>query len=222
MTPPLTPFWDRNPIILEPAIPASALVIWLHGLGADGEDFVTVANSLGLRDVRHILPHAPHRPITVNQGMIMRAWYDIALEGTHWIPSDRDLLDSVAAVDQLIAQQATGLRADKIFLAGFSQGGAVALAAATRHTPHIGGVLALSTYLPLPDQLPPPNTSKLPIFMAHGREDPVIEYSRAEHSREILEAAGYPVSWHEYPMPHSVCPEEIRDMAHWLRQQLNH
>lgn len=214
-------FWDHSPLVLEPTTPVKALIIWLHGLGADGDDFAAVAESLELEGVRHLLPYAPRRPVTVNQGMIMRAWYDIALEGSRWLPNDEELLVSVQAVNHLVDQQlATGLRANKIFLAGFSQGGAVALATGTRHASHLGGVLALSTYLPLIEQLPTAHSPALPIFMAHGRQDPVIDRSHAQRSHQILEAAGYPVTWHEYPIPHSVCLEEIHDMAHWLKPRL--
>ncbi len=211
-------FWDQAPIVLEPSgIPASACVVWLHGLGADGQDFVPVAQAMASNGVRHILPHAPRRPVTLNQGMVMRAWYDIALDGTRWIPNDDDLLASSRAVaDILRAQMAQGMDPWRLFLAGFSQGGAVALACATHEFQQLGGVLALSTYLPMPDTLPSAGTPPLPIFMAHGTDDGVISWERGQRSQLTLQQAGYPVTWHSYPMAHSVCLEEIQDMTDWL------
>ncbi|NDU86205.1 MAG: carboxylesterase [Ferrovum sp.] len=221
-------FWDTPPIVLNPRHPARATVLWLHGLGADGEDFVGVAESLQLADdlsVRHILPHAPRRPVTVNQGLMMRAWYDIALDGPRWVPNDDDLRQSVQAVNLLIDQEiAQGISPEKIFIAGFSQGGAVALTAGTRYASPLGGILALSTYLPLPHELLPPpqsNPRNPDIFMGHGVSDPVIPYARGEASRQSLMNQGYAVEWHSYPMAHSVCLDEIHDMAQWFGARLS-
>lgn len=217
-------FWDHPPLYLEPSgQPAKACIIWLHGLGANGEDFAPVAEALALPYVRHILPHAPQRPVTHNQGRIMRAWYDIALDGEKWLPNDQDLLCSAQAVVRLInTQQAQGIAPEYLFVAGFSQGGAVALAATTRYPSQLGGVLALSTYLPLPDELPDAASKPhaLPIFMAHGKQDPVIEWCRGDQSRRHLEQHGYSVTWHSYPMAHSVCLDEMHDMAQWLGSRL--
>jgi phospholipase/carboxylesterase len=219
-------FWDSPPVVLEPKVPARAALFWLHGLGADGNDFVAVAETLARTHpaIRHILPHAPRRPLTLNQGMVMRAWYDIALEGERWVPNDDDLLISCAAIQHLIENEVQrGLPARNIFIAGFSQGGAIALTTGTRMPVSLGGILALSTYLPLSHELAQrshPANRALPIFMAHGTQDPVIPWTQGNRSRQFLERAGYPVTWHSYPMPHSVCEEEIRDMTAWLAPHL--
>jgi phospholipase/carboxylesterase len=199
-----------------------AAVIWLHGLGADGHDFEAVVPELELAaPVRFVFPHAPVRPVTLNQGMRMRAWYDILQlgggpEDEAGIRASQKLLEEMIA-----AEKRRGMT--QIVLAGFSQGGAIALQTALRHGGPLAGVLALSTYLPLRGALPAEQSAAsraLPIFMAHGEYDDVIPLSRAEQSRQALERLGCKVQWKTYPMPHSVCPEEIGDIGEFLRRVL--
>lgn len=194
-----------------------AAVIWLHGLGADGHDFEPIVPELDLQQpLRFVFPHAPVRPVTVNQGMRMRAWYDIFQFGGG--PEDAvGVHASQALVEDLIKQQQ--LPSDRIVLAGFSQGGAIALHTALRHPERLAGVLALSTYVPLAATLAAERAAAnadLPIFMAHGEYDDIIPLGRAEQSRRLLESLGYPLRWRAYPMPHSVCPEEIADISAFL------
>jgi phospholipase/carboxylesterase len=197
-----------------------AAVIWLHGLGADGHDFEPIVPELGLtKPVRFVFPHAPVRPVTINQGMRMRAWYDIFQFGGG--PEDEaGVRASQELVDQMIAEEKKrGI--GRIVLAGFSQGGALALQAALRQPEPLAGVLALSTYLPLSATLEPersPANREVPIFMGHGQYDDIIPLARAEQSRQILERLGYKVEWHTYPMPHSICPEEIAHISAFLRR----
>lgn len=200
-------------------------IIWLHGLGADGEDFVPVAEEMNLPvPVRYIFPHAPEQPVTINGGYIMRSWYDIVATD---IGSEQDaagVRDSQAEIEKLIAREkARGILSENIFLAGFSQGGAIALHTGLRHAERLGGILALSTYLPLADTLKEEAgsaTKSTPIFMAHGRSDPIVPYALGRSSEEILLQQGYRVEWHEYAMPHSLCQEEIGDIEAWLTQCL--
>ncbi len=205
----------------------TASVIWLHGLGADGHDFVPVVKELQLPDtlpVRFIFPHAPQQPVTINNGMVMRAWYDVSYDGLERRTDDAGVLKSVEAVNDLIAREiARGIPPRRIVLAGFSQGGAVVLTAGTRHPQRLGGILALSTYLPMPDQLATAGSEanrSVPIFMAHGQQDTVIPLRMAEASRAALEAQGYAVAWHTYPMAHSLCMEEVEALSRWLQQHL--
>jgi len=199
-----------------------ASVIWLHGLGADGHDFEPIVPELELdRPVRFVFPHAPVRPVTINQGMRMRAWYDILQfgpgpEDETGVRASQKLLETMIA-----AEKARGI--GKIVLAGFSQGGAIVLQSALRYGERLAGVLALSTYLPLHRTLEAersPANRDAPIFMAHGQYDEIIPLPRAEQSRQLLERLGYKVQWHTYPMPHSVCPEEIADISAFLREIL--
>ncbi|HSU64386.1 MAG TPA: alpha/beta fold hydrolase [Burkholderiales bacterium] len=198
----------------------AASIIWLHGLGADGHDFEPIVPELKLaKPLRFVFPHAPARAVTINQGMRMRAWYDILQFGGG--PEDEaGIRASQRKIEELIAEEKEkGLPAAKIVMAGFSQGGAIALQTALRYPERLAGVLALSTYLPQAASLQSERSSAnqgIPIFMAHGRYDDIIPLPRAEASRKLLEAAGYPVEWHEYPMPHSVCAEEIADIAAFL------
>jgi phospholipase/carboxylesterase len=200
----------------------SAAVIWLHGLGADGHDFEPVVPELGLpaaKPVRFVFPHAPVRPVTINMGMRMRAWYDILQMGGG--PEDEaGIRASQQLLEELIAKEtARGIAHDRIVLAGFSQGGAIVLQTALRQRTKLAGVLALSTYLPLPGKLAgerTPESSAVPIFMAHGQYDGMIGIDRAARSRDALQALGYAVQWREYPMQHSVCPEEIADIGAFL------
>jgi phospholipase/carboxylesterase len=198
----------------------AASIIWLHGLGADGHDFEPIVPELKLaKPVRFVFPHAPARPVTINQGMRMRAWYDILQLGGG-PEDDAGIRASQRMIEELISEEkGKGLPAAKIVMAGFSQGGAIALQTALRYPERFAGVLALSTYLPLAGSLQSersPANQDIPIFMAHGRYDDIIPLRRAEESRRLLEAAGYRVEWHEYPMPHSVCAEEIADIAAFL------
>ena len=199
-----------------------ATVIWLHGLGADGHDFEPIVPELELaKPVRFVFPHAPVRPVTLNQGMRMRAWYDIYQLGGG--PEDEaGIRQSQKLLEELIAE-AQNRGAESIVLAGFSQGGAIALQTALRHPEALSGVLALSTYLPLNATVERERSAAnrdLPVFMAHGLYDDIIPLARAEQSRGILERLGYKVEWHTYPMPHSVCPDEIRHISEFLRRTL--
>ena len=196
-----------------------ATVIWLHGLGADGHDFEPIVPELGLpasNPVRFIFPHAPIRPVTINMGMRMRAWYDILQMGGG-AEDETGIRASQAQLEGLVEREGTrGVPARRIVLAGFSQGGAIVLQTALRHAERLAGVLALSTYLPLSRTLAKERVATnndLPILMAHGTFDPMIPMVRATQSRDALQALGYGVEWHEYPMPHSVCPQEITDIA---------
>jgi len=194
-----------------------AAVIWLHGLGADGHDSEPVVPELELtKPVRFVFPHAPIRPVTINNGMRMRAWYDIYQFGGGR-EDDAGLRASQKLVDEMIAAQ--GLPAQKIVLAGFSQGGAIVLQAGLRHGQRLAGIMALSCYLPIASTVTAERSAanqSVPIFMAHGAYDDVIPIQRAQQSRSVLEKLGYPVEWHEYPMPHSVCAPEIADISAFL------
>lgn len=203
-----------------------AAVIWLHGLGADGRDFEPIVPELRLPQrlsLRFVFPHAPIRPVTLNQGMRMRAWYDILQLGGGR-EDDPGIRASQKSIEDLIAREGTrGIAPGRVVLAGFSQGGAIALQTALRYGERLAGTLALSTYLPLAATLAAernPANHDLPIFMAHGSQDPMIPADRARASRDALAALGYAVEWREYPMQHSVCLEEISDIAAWLTRVL--
>jgi phospholipase/carboxylesterase len=209
-------------IQIETGPKPTAAVIWLHGLGADGHDFEPIVPELRLppsKPVRFIFPNAPVRPVTINNGMRMPAWYDILQMGGG-AEDEAGIRASQSQIEELVSEQKKkGIPANKIALAGFSQGGAIVLQTALRCTERLAGVLALSTYLPLREKLNKERQAAnldVPIYMAHGSFDPMIGIDRAQHSRELLEAQGYKVEWHEYPMPHSVCPEEIGDIAKFL------
>jgi len=203
-----------------------AAVIWLHGLGADGHDFEPVVPELGLPDstpVRFVFPHAPIRPVTINMGMRMRAWYDILQLGGG--PEDEQgIRESQGRLEELVRNEnARGIAPGKIVLAGFSQGGAIVLQTALRYPERLAGVLALSTYLPLAMKLSAERrkeNSDIPIFMAHGSYDPMIPLERATRSRDQLASLGYAVEWREYPMPHSVCAPELADIGAFLLRTL--
>ncbi len=196
-----------------------AAVIWLHGLGADGHDFEPIVPELRLpKPVRFVFPHAPIRPVTINNGMRMRAWYDILQFGGG--PEDEA---GIRASQKLLEELIEAEKGKKVVLAGFSQGGAIVLQTALRHREKLAGVMALSTYLPLAGtvakELSPENRST-PIFMAHGQFDDIIPIARARASRQALEALGCSATWKEYPMPHSVCAEEVADIAEFLSRVL--
>ena len=206
----------------------TAAVIWLHGLGADGHDFEPIVPELGLAAtpaVRFVFPHAPMRAVTINGGAVMRAWYDIVSLGGVRREDDAGVRASQASVEALIARETSrGIPARRLVLAGFSQGGAIALQTGLRHAERLAGIMALSTYLPLASTLMVEGSAAnrdVPIFMAHGRHDGLIPIERATISREALRKAGYDVEWHDYAMEHAVCGEEIDHIAAWLRAVLD-
>ncbi len=214
---------------LETGPGPGASVIWMHGLGADGHDFEPIVPELSLpaSPVRFVFPHAPQRPVTINGGMRMPAWYDIldpSLDPASRREDAQGIRESQAQVEALVARElARGVPASRIVLAGFSQGGAIALHAGLRHAQRLAGIMALSTYLPLQSTLAAEASAAnrdVPVFMAHGLADPVVVPLRATASRDLLRGAGYAVQWHEYPMPHAVCAEEIADIGAWLRAVL--
>ncbi|MDV3238541.1 MAG: carboxylesterase [Gammaproteobacteria bacterium] len=209
-------------LIIEPPVAATASVIWLHGLGADGHDFEPLVPELGQlgRGVRFVLPHAPRRPVTINAGYVMRAWYDIRRTDIAGDTDEDGIRASVAAVGGLIdAEVARGVPPGRIVLAGFSQGGAVVLQAGLTCTLPLAGVMALSGYVPLPGALATEMTEAnrgTPIFMAHGSDDPVVPFALGAASRDQLLALGCNVEFHAYRMPHTLCAEEIADIRAWL------
>jgi phospholipase/carboxylesterase len=214
-------------IVLEPDTTARSAVIWLHGLGANGEDFVPIANELGLpRDhsIRFVFPHAPVRPVTLSGGLPMRAWYDIVALTREGRQDAAGVRASEATVRELIRQQnALGVPSSRIVIAGFSQGGAVALHTALRYPEPLGGLLALSTYLPLDEHLQAEAHGAqrdLPILMQHGLHDPTVSYEFGSNSRDALRAAGFTVEWNEYPMQHELCGPQIKAIGAWLRARL--
>jgi len=212
---------------VEPGIPARAAVIWLHGLGADGHDFEPVVPYLGLEPglgVRFVFPHAPRRSVTINMGMVMPAWYDIRSADLRRDADESGIRASAARIRDLVAREKErGIPADRIVLAGFSQGGAIALHVALRFGEPLAGLLALSTYLVLEDSLADEAAAAsraVPIFQAHGVHDPLVAYERGEAARAKLESLGYTVEWRSYAMGHEVCPDEIRDVGAWLGARL--
>lgn len=214
-------------VVMETGREPLGSVIWLHGLGADGHDFEPIVPELSLPadlPLRFVFPHAPARPVTVNGGMVMRAWYDILSFDGDGRSDEAGLRDSARFLASLIAGEIErGIPASRIVLAGFSQGGAVALHAGLRHEAPLAGLLLLSTYLPLPGAFErevaaaaakqPVST---PIFMAHGSVDPVLPLELGRQSKALIETAGYEVEWHEYPMAHQVCAAEIDDIRQFL------
>jgi phospholipase/carboxylesterase len=201
-----------------------ASIIWLHGLGADGNDFAPLADEIDLPiAVRYIFPHAPMMPVSINGGYVMRAWYDIS-DAAVRREDEAGVRASQGQIEALLArEQSSGIPAKRIVLAGFSQGGAIALHTGLRHAAGLAGIVALSTYVPIADSLATEASSAnraVPIFMAHGSDDPMIPLARAKASHALLRQLGYAVEWHEYPMPHSVCPQEIADLCAWLGRVL--
>ena len=211
---------------VETGRPVTGAVIWLHGLGADGHDFESIVPYLGLDGlgVRFVFPHAPRRPVTINMGLIMRAWYDIRglLGGDD--PDLKGIGESVDQVTRLVdRERGRGIDASRIVLAGFSQGGVIAIHAGLRYAERLAGVALLSTYLPEADALEKersPGNRGLPIFQAHGLYDPMIPCALGEAARDRLQAMGHPVNWNTYPMQHEVHPDEIADLGAWLRGRL--
>lgn len=213
---------------LETGPNPTASVIWLHGLGADGNDFVPIVPELALppsMPTRFVFPHAPIRSVTINSGMRMRAWYDIAAADLN---SRADLVgvrQSRSQLEELIEREgARGMRSERIVVAGFSQGGAVALYTGLRHEDRLAGIMALSTYLIAPDRLGAESAAAsraVPIFMAHGTADPVVRFEWGERSKRMLEEASYSVEWHSYRMEHSLCLEEVHAIGAWLKRVLS-
>jgi phospholipase/carboxylesterase len=212
---------------INPAGTPRACIIWLHGLGADGHDFEQLIPQLGLVDalgVRVVLPHAPRRPVTINGGSVMPAWYDIVAQDFNRGQDSAGICESEQQLQALIRREIeSGIPAENILLAGFSQGGAIVLHTGLRYPQPLAGILALSSYLLQPDALAAEHAAvndRIPIMMAHGTRDPVVPLSMAEQSREVLQQQGYRVAWHSYPMQHAVCPDEVRDIRDWLVQRL--
>ena len=204
-----------------------ATIVILHGLGADGRDFMPIAEQLDLSSVgpvRFLFPSAPSIPVTINGGYVMPAWYDILGADLVRREDEAGLRDSQAAIEVLMAQEKSrGMPAHRIVVAGFSQGAAVALMTGLRHAERLAGIIGMSGYLPLADKTAAERSAAnqdTPIFLAHGTHDGVVVLPRATATREALTALGYPLEWHEYPMEHSVCPQEIADLARWLRRAL--
>ncbi|MEP6943611.1 MAG: alpha/beta hydrolase-fold protein [Betaproteobacteria bacterium] len=205
----------------------AASVIWLHGLGADGNDFVPIVRELGLPPalpVRFVFPHAPVRPVTLNNGFRMRAWYDIAAADLTNRADMAGVRESRSQVEALVAREVErGIAANRIVVAGFSQGGAIALYAGLRHPERLAGIAAMSTYLIDGDSLPAEGSAAnrdVPLFMAHGTADPMVRFAWGEASWRALAKAGYNVEWHTYGMEHSVCMEEVQAVSAWLQRVL--
>lgn len=218
---------ELDSIVIETKEQPDAAVIWLHGLGADGNDFVPIIEQLQLPSqyaIRFIFPHAPVRPITINQGYPMSGWYDISSLSIVEQEDEACIKDSSAILKQLCeSQEAGGIPSSRIIVAGFSQGGAIALHCGCRYPRPLAGIMALSTYLPMPETLIDEiseTASDTPIFMAHGRQDDVVSYEYGKQSMEQLESHNIEVHWYEYDMGHAVCLEEIAHIRQWLTETL--
>jgi phospholipase/carboxylesterase len=209
-------------IELNPKTPPQASVIWLHGLGADGHDFAPIVDELNLSEelgLRFIFPHAPFRAVTINQGYTMRAWYDIRAINIDREIDEVGMNESLEATKELIAKEIhRGIPENKIILAGFSQGAVIALLTGLSYPHNLGGVIALSGYLP---EIPTKHNAQTPIFLAHGTEDPVVPYTLGLGAGDRLKRAGCNVDWHSYPMGHSVCREEIVDIKGWIEKTIS-
>ncbi|AZG35954.1 MULTISPECIES: alpha/beta hydrolase [Shewanella] len=214
-------------IVVEPQLPATSCVIWLHGLGDSGAGFAPVVPVLGLNSqhsIRFIFPHAPEQAVTINGGFVMRSWYDIKSMDLHERADIQGVMASEQAIRQLIVDQINnGISADKIVLAGFSQGGVMSLFTGLRFEQKLAGIMALSCYLPggekLPEQLSAANQNT-PIWHNHGEQDDVVPLFAGKMANDALNAAGYSTSWKTYPMPHSVLPNQLADIGQWLQQVL--
>ena len=208
-------------IEIETGPKPAASVVWLHGLGADGHDFEAIVPELDLPDcaIRFVFPHAPMQPVSINAGMVMRAWYDIA-DPTLRRDDEVGVRASQARVEALLAREKQrGTQANRLVLAGFSQGGVIALQTGLRHPERLAGIMALSCYVPLAETLPDEANAAnrdVPILMAHGTADPIVPFARATRSRDLLKHLGYDVQWHDYIMQHAVCAQEINDISGWL------
>ena len=215
-------------VIIQPPAVADASVIWLHGLGADGHDFEPVVPHLGAavtERTRFLFPHAPERPVTINGGYVMRAWYDVLDADISRRADAAGVHESESILHGYIdAEIASGIPPERIVVAGFSQGGAIVLHGGLRYPQRLAGILGISCYLPLSDgmaEVVAPANAKTPMFMAHGSEDPVIPVGAGEQSRDYLKNLDYDIEWHTYPVPHSVCLEEIEDIGRWLSRVLS-
>lgn len=218
---------ERECLVLEPQGEHRATVIWLHGLGADGHDFAPVVEQFAWpkrHGVRFLFPHAPKRPVTINGGMVMRAWYDVCAPVLGEQEDAAGIRDSSGRVHALVEREREdGIAAEHIVLAGFSQGGAIALYSGLRYPQRLAGLLILSAYLPLPDTLEEEAAGAqraTPILMLHGRDDDVIALHQGLASRERLQQAAYTVAWEDYPMAHAACGQELADAGRWLAAQL--
>jgi phospholipase/carboxylesterase len=212
-------------VIMEPRGEAKASVIWLHGLGADGHDFAPIVPELGVDDlaVRFIFPHAPQQPVSINNGYVMRAWYDIISADFSQRQDESGVRASERLLRALIEQElAQGISSERIVLAGFSQGGAIVLHTGLRYPKPLAGIMALSTYLPLAEQVAGEvhaANADTPVFLAHGEYDPLIPLALADNTRQQLQDMGHAVEWHHYPMEHTVCDAEIQAISAWLRDR---
>lgn len=213
-------------IVIEPQVEATAVVVWLHGLGDSGAGFAPVVPALGLpadHSIRFIFPHAPEQAVTINGGYIMRAWYDIKSMDLHDRADMQGVMASELSVQTLIDEQiAAGIPSDRIVLAGFSQGGVMSLFTGLRYPQKLAGIMALSCYLPTGDVLPSQLTvanADTPILQQHGEQDDVVPLSAGLLAKEALIAGGYPVQWQTYPMPHSVIPVQLKAISAWLQQR---
>lgn len=211
----------QDAVIIDTAESPTSSVIWLHGLGADGHDFEPIVPELrlpGSLPLRFIFPHAPVRPVTINNGMSMRAWFDIKSFDRNGDTDSRGIDESCRRLDAIVdAEIARGVASDRILLAGFSQGGVIAMHTALRSNLHFAGLMVLSSYLPLVDRLQSyPTPASLPVFWGHGQFDPVLTLDMGRASCATLEALGLQPEWHDYPMAHAVCPQEIDDIRRWM------
>ena len=219
--------FEHDAVISEPKKTHKASIIWLHGLGADGHDFEPIVSELGLSDelgIRFVFPHAPIRPITINGGMSMRAWYDVRSPNLREMEDAQSIKASSNLINQYIQSEIdSGINANKIIIAGFSQGGAIALHTGLRYPAKLAGLIALSTYLPLPDQLAEEASNEnkgIPIIMGHGISDPIIPIEQGRASCETMKKSSYVIDWHEYMMQHAVCIEEINAIGAWIKRLL--
>jgi phospholipase/carboxylesterase len=215
-------------IISQTGNSAKIVIIWMHGLGADGHDFEPIVPQFTIPDlpIKFVFPHAPKIPVTINGGMVMRAWYDILMMDIGKHADKEGVLASEKLIHALIDEQvALGFKHEQIVLAGFSQGGAMSLHVGTGLKEKIAGIIALSSYLPVPELLhEEKNTANLstPIFMGHGTQDPVVPYTLGQTSRDALKKAGYTIDWHSYPLQHGVSMEELNDIKEWLIKNIKH
>jgi phospholipase/carboxylesterase len=204
----------------------SHAVIWLHGLGADGNDFVPVVKELKLPPlgIRFVFPHAPMRPVTINGGFVMRAWYDIAYQELAFKEDERGLRESQKLIEELIVRENTrGIPSSRIVLAGFSQGGVMTFQTGLRQSKPLAGLMALSSYVPMSPMIEVERnaaSNSVPVFMGHGITDNIVPLALGKMSRDTLTKLGYKVDWHQYTMPHSVCAEELADIGVWLKRVL--
>lgn len=224
---PYTTHESAEHIVLDPSTAADAAVIWLHGLGADGSDFVPIVNELRLPPtlaVRFIFPHARPRPVTINNGFVMRAWYDITSLGPDRTEDEAGIRESAGVVRRYIEEQnAKGIASERIVIAGFSQGGAIAMHAGLRYPHRLAGVMALSTYLPLQQTVATEAAAAnrdMPILMCHGLRDAMVPATLGKAARDVLQGLGYTIEWQAYPMEHQVCMEEVLDISKWLQARL--